>query len=432
MDSPDVSRPTRGDLVLPVILAVALCVWTWIVLWPIGSGTSPDSPADFAIIAASLMQSLLLIWRRSHPSATALAVFAIGTFHFALGVDLLPSDIAAIVAIYSLAAYGHVLVSRIGLGVMIFVAVGYTALNLGVEEVRSSEMAVNSIVLISVGVAAWALGSSTRVRAEQVTALKSRADQLEIGRDRQAQLAASNERTRIAREMHDTIAHSLSVIIAQADGGRYAAVSDPEAGERALETIAEVGRASLADVRRLLGVLREPSESASLTLPQPGDSDLEELIAGVREAGLRVSVVRIGRERALPPGAGLSVYRIVQEALTNVMKHAGPNAQVTVLIRWLRTGLALEITDDGRGAAASSDGKGQGLVGIRERAAVFGGTVSMGPRSGGGYEVKVLIPLPAARESHVPSQETPSATSVAQAFESPPSTAPTTPIGEPP
>nr|NLD40900.1 sensor histidine kinase [Actinomycetales bacterium] len=257
------------------------------------------------------------------------------------------------------------------------------------------------------GVAAWTLGVSTRTRMERLATLESQAARLQSERNQEALLAASNERTRIAREMHDIIAHSLSVMIAQADGGRYAAIADPGAGQRALSTISEVGRASLADMRRLLGVLRETTDESSPITPQPADADLDELVRGVREAGLRVSLVRMGEARTLPPGAGLTVYRLVQEALTNSMKHAGPNARVTVLVQWLHSALALEISDDGRGAAAASDGKGHGLVGMRERAAIFGGSVSAGPRPGGGFQVKILIPLPDDRARPVPRGDAP-------------------------
>lgn len=265
---------------------------------------------------------------------------------------------------------------------------------------------------LEVGAIALAAGLTALVVALGCAALRARSrtsrasrdlptpEQLEAERKRQAELAAASERNRIAREMHDIIAHSLSVIIAQADGGRYVARADPAAGERALTTIAEVGRASLADVRRLLGILREPSEageSGTLRVPQPIETDLDELIAGVRAAGLTVSLVRMGEARPLPPGAGLSVYRVVQEALTNAMKHAGPGARVTVMVQWLHGALAVEVSDDGRGAAAPNDGSGQGLVGMRERAAVFGGTVSAGPRPGGGFQVKMWLPLPEER-----------------------------------
>jgi signal transduction histidine kinase len=207
--------------------------------------------------------------------------------------------------------------------------------------------------------------------------------------------------------MHDVVAHSLSVIIAQADGGRYASATDPEAGVRALSVIAETGRAALTDMRAILGVLRNgtapraadggvgPAQDADRQLaPQPAAGDLEALVQQTREAGVAVSLVRVGTPRTLPAGVGLTLYRICQEALTNVLKHAGPAPSVTVLLRWSDEAVQLEVTDDGRGASAVGDGGGHGLLGMRERAAMFGGTVSAGPRPGGGFRVRVLLPTP--------------------------------------
>src|SRR5690606_35385881 len=169
----------------------------------------------------------------------------------------------------------------------------------------------------------------------------------------------------------------------------------------ALETIAETGRAALADMRRLLGVLREddgePGDDGALA-PQPGSGDLETLVEQVRASGLNVSLVRMGTPRALPPGVGLTAYRICQEALTNVMKHAGPDPSVTLLVQWTDTSLSLEISDDGRGAAADLSDEdavgGHGLLGMRERAMMLGGTLTVGPRPGGGFRVRATLPLP--------------------------------------
>jgi len=248
--------------------------------------------------------------------------------------------------------------------------------------------------------------------------LVDRARRLETERDQQAQIATAAERTRIAREMHDIVAHSLSVIIAQADGGRYAAEAAPEAAVRSLTTIGETGRAALADMRRLLGVLRPPGPPTTThphpspavvvaatgppppgdLVPQPAVADLERLVDQVRASGCRISLVRLGTPRTLPPGTGLTLFRICQESLTNVLKHAGPAATATVLLQWAPDAVVLEVADDGRGAAAPSDGGGQGLVGMRERAVMLGGTIAVGPRPGGGYRVRVQIPVPYAQE----------------------------------
>ena len=258
----------------------------------------------------------------------------------------------------------------------------------------------------------FAFGLVRRARREAIDALRDKTRRLEIERDQEAQIATAAERARIAREMHDIVAHSLSVIIAQADGGRYAAEQDATAAERSLTTIAETGRAALADMRRLLGVLRPPEPGsgersprttrppatgdpgiADLT-PQPQVDDVADLVAHVRASGVRASLVRMGMPRPLPPGTGLTVYRICQESLTNVLKHAGPEPTATVLLQWMPASLVLEVTDDGRGAAAEADGAGQGVLGMRERAAMLGGTLTVGPRPGGGYRVRAEIPIP--------------------------------------
>lgn len=210
-------------------------------------------------------------------------------------------------------------------------------------------------------------------------------------------LAASDERARIAREMHDVVAHTLSVVVAQADGGRFAARADPAAGERTLDTIASVGRTALEEMRALLGVLRAPEGEAPLG-PQPSIGDIPALVASARESGIETSFVTTGTPRPLPIGAGLALYRIAQEAVTNVLKHAGPTANAYVQLRWGHDNVTLVVRDEGRGAAAHGDGRGSGVDGMRERATLFGGTLTAGPQVGGGFEVRAVLPLPAQHE----------------------------------
>ncbi len=219
---------------------------------------------------------------------------------------------------------------------------------------------------------------------------------------RDAQFAVNTERTRIAREMHDIVAHTLSVVIAQADGGRYAAQTDPAAAQTALETISEMSRAALADIRSIIGVLRDPQETRKPLRPQPAADDLEHLVETVRHSGARISFIKIGTPQPLPVGLGNALYRICQEAVTNALKHAGPYANISVLLKWKTGSIILEITDDGRGAAAHNDGKGHGIMGMQERAALFGGNVEAGPLTGSGFKVSAFIPLP---KSQTPERE---------------------------
>ncbi|MDR2373022.1 MAG: sensor histidine kinase [Bifidobacteriaceae bacterium] len=214
-----------------------------------------------------------------------------------------------------------------------------------------------------------------------------------------AQNELAEERTRISREMHDIVGHSLSVMIAQADGGRYAAGNDPQAAVRALEAIAQTGRDALSDMRGIVRVLRDGPEDETVQLkPTAHVRDIERLIEETRQAGLDVTLVRVGQPRYLPPGVGATLYRVTQEALTNVLKHAGPNVAVSVAERWTDTRIAITVSDDGRGAAAPSDGTGHGLLGMRERAEMLGGIFRAGPGTAGGFTVHVSVPLPSARE----------------------------------
>jgi signal transduction histidine kinase len=369
--------------------------------WSVG----PLVPVGFGLLVW-----LPLAWRRRNPVASVVAVYAAALLHLLAGLPFLfPSDLAVLVALYSVTVHGPrwahwTAIASALVGSFVFAAVLMVYGGYGYSS--GGELAA-TIVMIwifcsALATAVWAFGLMRRSRRETIAALRDRAERLEVERDQQAQIATAAERTRIAREMHDIVAHSLSVVIAQADGGRYAATADPEAATRALGTIAETGRAALADMRRLLGVLRAPDApeaagGAAPYTPQPAEHDLESLVEQVRASGVRASMVRMGTPRSLPPGIGLTVFRICQEALTNVLKHAGPSPTVTVLVQWLPAGLVLEVSDDGRGAAAEADGLGQGLLGMRERAAMVGGTVRTGPRPGGGFRVRAELPLPPAQ-----------------------------------
>lgn len=207
----------------------------------------------------------------------------------------------------------------------------------------------------------------------------------------------ADERARIARELHDVVAHAVSVIVVQADGAAYAVRSQPELAERAVKTISSTGREALTELRRLLGVLRSEEAGGELT-PQPaGTQSLSELAERVRAVGLPVRLEIVGNVDDLPAGVGLGVYRIVQEALTNSLKHAGPGTKAVVRVEHSGDEVHLDIADDGRRAAGTLVGVsgGNGLIGMRERALVFGGSLDAGPRPGGGWQVKARLPLAA-------------------------------------
>jgi signal transduction histidine kinase len=245
------------------------------------------------------------------------------------------------------------------------------------------------VTIAAIVTASWALGFAAQQRERYVAGLVERAEQAERMAEREVELAARDERARIAREMHDVVAHGLSVIVVQADGARYAAAKDPDVAVGTLATIASTGRESLTEMRRLLGLLRDGDTGVA---PQPGLADVHHLVDEARAAGTRVEADLPDPAPDVPDGIGLAAYRIVQEALTNVRKHAGPD--VTVRLR-LAVGpdVRVEVRDDGRGAATAPDGRGLGLVGMRERATVHGGSLEAGPAPGGGFAVSARLPL---------------------------------------
>jgi signal transduction histidine kinase len=216
---------------------------------------------------------------------------------------------------------------------------------------------------------------------------------LEREREEKARTAVAEERVRIARELHDVVAHAISLIVLQARGGRRSLATDPAETLEALDTIEATGSQALAEMRRLLGMLRTDDEQIALA-PQPSLRYLDALAAQVGEAGLAVDLSVEGEPIELPPGVDLSAYRIVQEALTNALKHAGP-ATARVVVRYRENDLELEITDTGLGAGAS-DGEGHGLVGMRERVSLYGGKIEAGPQDGGGFAVRARLPMESA------------------------------------
>jgi signal transduction histidine kinase len=256
------------------------------------------------------------------------------------------------------------------------------------------------VALGGIGAAAVLFGVNGQTRQAYLAGLEDRARRLERDRDQQAQLAVAAERVRIAREMHDIVAHNLAVMVALADGAAATTFTTPQRAVDMMEKASQTGRSALGEARRLVGLLREgePHDQPAgdrATSPQPGLGDIDELVGQVRAAGLSVAVTEQGAPGAWAPGAGLAVYRIIQEALTNVMKHVGPSSVAEVRLRYSPTDVDVEILDDGgdrRSGAESGNGRpgtGHGLVGMKERVASYGGLFEAGPRSGAGWRVHV-------------------------------------------
>jgi signal transduction histidine kinase len=349
--------------------------------------------------AFSLVMFVAGMFLRTHTGIATLAIGICAVAHFLTGTPLILGDVMIFYALYSANVHGSRLVARLAMTAAFvgcamqagWVTVGswdpeHGALGPSVVSFIGLFLA-GSMVLLGI----WAVARYQRVRVDQLRMAREQAEQAVREREQRTQLAVADERSRIAREMHDVVAHSLSVIIAQADGGRFIASQHPEQAADVLGTIGSTGRAALADMRSLLGVLRGDEDTSFG--PQPGLDALDDLVTRVGAAGLRVSLDRDGDLGGVPQAVSMSTFRLVQEALTNIMKHAGPAASARVLVRRTTDGLALDVLDDGRGHDPESDGQGHGLTGMRERVTVLGGTLEVGPLPAGGFRVSARIPL---------------------------------------
>jgi len=371
-----------GDWALALGLAALfqLEVWTIDPSHPPGDVGTAFSSGERAVAATGgLVFTLSLAWRRRAPLvvlAVAIVTTLLANLVSALDAAATPA-IALVVAVYSVGAHTAGLRASIG-------ALGVAGV---IGAIAAQQLSLTDVIFIAMIVGgAWLAGRAMRYRRERERVLeREKAD---------AEAAIVEERARIARELHDVVAHAISVIVLQARGGRKLLEEEPEEARRALDAIERTASQALAEMRRLLGLLRESDEQLALA-PQPTLSRLDDLIAQVRDAGLRVEVAIEGTPRELPPGVDLSAYRIVQEALTNALKHAGP-ATARVTVHYGDGELDLEVSDDGVGGG-NGGGTGQGLAGIRERVAVFGGDVEAGSRTEGGYTVRARLPYASER-----------------------------------
>ena len=340
----------------------------------------------------TVLEVLPLLWRRRHAWGAFLAVALASAGQAVAVAEPTIGQLAFPIAVYSVARWSPrwqgitaLLVAYCGA----VVASARWMYGFGAGELTVANLVPYIVSIGAIVTAAWALGFAAQEREKYVASLVARAEQAERMAEREVELAARDERSRIAREMHDVVAHGLSVIVVQADGARYAAVKDPHVAVDTLETISTTGRGALTEMRRLLGLLRDGDTGVA---PQPSLGDVRHLVDEARSAGTRVEADLPETMPDVSDGVGLAAYRIVQEALTNVRKHAGPAATVHVRVAVGRE-VEVEVRDDGRGAAAESDGHGLGLVGMRERASVHGGTLGAGPAPGGGFAVSARLPV---------------------------------------
>ncbi|OSP42004.1 two-component sensor histidine kinase [Streptomyces sp. 13-12-16] len=348
---------------------------------------NPGAPG-WLLLVLSLGLSAPLLLRRTHPAAVLLATTPFALVNAWSGTAL-QAALLQLLVIYHIAL-------RVPLRNLWWAAALVLA-PVMVSTARYGEGEWHQQIgshLTSIAVAVL-IGITVRTRQSYTEALEDRARRLEIERDQQARIATAAERARIAREMHDIIGHNLSVITGLADGGRYAAGKSPERAAQALDAIGTTSRQALGELRRLLDVLRDDDTAhPAERTPQPGLTDLDQLIDGVRSAGLPVHT-RVEGRAALPPGRQLTVFRVVQEALTNTLKHAGPETASEIsIVHGDRGAVTVTITDTGKGTPPSTPSDGRGIPGMRERTALYGGTLEAGPRPHPeqGWRVRLHLP----------------------------------------
>ncbi|HEX2314298.1 MAG TPA: sensor histidine kinase [Thermomonospora sp.] len=354
-----------------------------------------DPDALDAVIVVLI--TLTLTVRRTLPMTALLAISAGQITLAAFRYPSSTADVAAfLIAIYTVAAHRALAHSALG-GI-----IAYASFNvmMVLYDLRTTfvDYITSSVLLVGV----WVLGRNLRLRRAHLAELEDRAARLEKARGTDARAARVEERSRIARELHDVVAHHVSVMTVQAGAARRILDKNPDGAREAMTTIEEVGRTALSEMRRIVGVLRTERDAVPASgelSPQPGIADLGELVDHVRETGLSVQLWIEGEARPLSPGVDLAAFRLIQEALTNILKHAGPQARAWVRLRYTDHDLTVEVEDNGRGAETllsdNGDRPGHGLVGMYERVALYGGELRIGPRVGGGFGVRARFPLEA-------------------------------------
>ncbi|WP_406104386.1 sensor histidine kinase [Micromonospora globbae] len=372
-------------------------------------------PGGWKATLVGVAMAVALLFRRSHPTAVAAAVGALGLVQVIAGWGPLPFDFAVLVALYSVVKYADRLRDGLLAGIGALVGAALAA----IQTEGAGPWWGRAIYFGLVTAATWLIGLNVRTRRLYVLSLEERAATLEREREAEARAAVAGERARIARELHDVVAHSMAVMIVQADGARYMLDRDPETARQAVKVVADTGRQALEEMRRLVSVLREPAPPEPAAADDgpdgatagPGDgtvggdpehrrlalAELPALLDRFRAAGLRVRHTVRGDAPPLPAGLELTVYRLVQEALTNALKHAGVGAVVELTLEHTADAVVVRVVDDGRGrpVVAPAPSGGHGLLGMRERVGVYDGTLTAGARLAGGWQVEARLPLPA-------------------------------------
>jgi signal transduction histidine kinase len=377
-------HPLFADSALAVVLTAASLT----VVLAAGSDMPQVRPPDALGLSLAALCTLPVAFRRRRPFVLLVAVIVPEWALDMLGYSSGLAGMGALVLLYTVAAHRGLALSLAA----ILIDLGAYAVD-AVIQPPQAEWA-SHIVIVAFMLLAWVCGRTVRLRRAYLAELVQRADRLERAREADTRAARAEERSRIARELHDVVAHHVSVMTVQAAAARKMLDSNPGVARDALTAIEDVGRTAMAEMRKIVGVLR--TDGPAEREPQPGVRDLPALVEQMREAGLRTRLRVEGEQGTLPPGVDLAAYRLVQEALTNSLRHAGPAASAWVTVRNEPAELTVQVEDDGRGVAgrpARIKGQGHGLMGIRERVALYGGVLRIGPRSGGGFEVRARFPL---------------------------------------
>jgi signal transduction histidine kinase len=378
--------PSRTEApALDVAIALVLTAWIEIDVFVRDSVAGPE----LVVGPLLALQALPLIWRRRTPLLVVAVSMAAGAAH-AIATGEAPEGgpgfLAMLVALYSVGAYASTRRAVVGLAV---VAIAYVIHELNNPNIETEAQVWSALFAAAITAIVFSVGVYVR-RYRLASELERRAELLEREREERAHAAVAEERARIARELHDIVSHNVSVMVVQAEAAEEVLEKQPARAGEPLRRIQRTGREALAEMRRMLGVLRDGEGSA--LAPQPSLGNLDALVAQMSEAGVPVSLRIEGDARPLPAGIELTAYRVVQEALTNTLRHAGPT-QVDVVLRHGDGQIEIEVIDGGRGSA-SVDGSGQGLVGMQERVRLYGGSLEAGPRAEGGFRVRATLPAP--------------------------------------
>ncbi|MGW3604100.1 sensor histidine kinase [Micromonospora sp. NPDC005161] len=394
-------RPLRG-------VAFDVAVSGLVVLF--GLAGAANQPGGWAATLVGVGMAVALLFRRSHPGAVTVAVAVLALVQVIAQWGPLAFDVAVLIALYSVVKYGERLRDGVLAGAV--AAVGVLLAAAQTRGVMSWWTTALWYALVTGAV--WLAALNVRTRRLYVLSLEERASTLERGREAESRAAVAEERTRIARELHDVVAHSMAVMIVQADGARFMLDRDPEQARTAVKVVADTGRQALEEMRRLVGVLRDagptgaggpdgPVVAADPEHRRLALAELPDLLARFHDAGLRIRHTVDGEPPPLPPGLELTIYRVVQEALTNALKHSGVGAGVELTLAYSADAVVVRVVDDGRGRPVVSPAPsgGHGLLGMRERVTVYDGTLTAGARLAGGWQLEVRLPLPSEPATEV-------------------------------